>query len=427
MSNTFHTMCALAFFAPVAAHANGYQDLHQSADGMATAYATNGTGGDDISAAFSNPASLARFGGMNLVNGTTLIMPRDTFTDLSATSWGLPVTGTPNVSEQFLDTSIGNNFYFSSQLTDRLTFGLLINAPWATVSQYPDTAVSRYVAVDTNLLALTVSPTLAWRLSPNWSVGASLNMQYYMAKFSTMIDDGPSSDGNIKSTVTGNDFAVGATFGIEGAFGPTRLGFSYRSKIEHDFEGDIEMVGGDVSALSSLLPGFSGAIARNGGADFKIATPWIATLGVAHQLNDQVELYGSAMRVGWSAFEDTVVTYDNGLPETVVKNGWKDKTYLALGAGYRVNEKLMVRAGIAYDPTPTPDEVRNPRAPNADRIYTGLGASYVFDSGFELSASWAHTFFDTAPIGLDLGNGNTLNGDINVDADIIMLQINKSW
>lgn len=63
----------LAIAYPVVASANGYQDLHQSADGMATAYATNGAGGDDISAMFSNPASLSRMTGVSVVNGTSLI------------------------------------------------------------------------------------------------------------------------------------------------------------------------------------------------------------------------------------------------------------------------------------------------------------------------------------------------------------------
>ncbi len=48
---------------PSAVLANGYQDLHQSAQGLGTAYAVNGAGIIDISAMFSNPASLTRFKG----------------------------------------------------------------------------------------------------------------------------------------------------------------------------------------------------------------------------------------------------------------------------------------------------------------------------------------------------------------------------
>jgi long-chain fatty acid transport protein len=424
---------AVAFLAiafPVAASANGYQDLHQSADGMATAYATNGAGGDDISAAFSNPASLSRMTGVSVVNGTSLIMPRDTFSNLSALSWGEEVVGTPETPTQFLDNSVGNAFYLGWQLDESWTFGLSLNAPWATVSKYPASAVSRYFAVDTNLLALTATPTVAYKINSNWSVGLGVNLQYYSAEFSTAIDSDASgaSDADLLSTVSGTDFGVGFTLGIEGTIGRTRVGLSHRSKIDHGFDGAVDLTGGDTDALETFLSAFvAGPISRNGSAAFDIATPSITTLGISHRVNDRVELYGSAMKVGWSAFADTVVTYSNGLPETRVPNGWNDKTYVAVGGGYQATENLKLRAGIALDRTPTPDNVRNPRAPNADRIYTGLGFSYDVSDSFEVSGSWAHTFFDTAPIALDYGYGNELYGDIDVDADIFMLQIAKRW
>lgn len=425
------TAAILAFVFPVAAAANGYQDLHQSADGMATAYATNGAGGDDVSAAFSNPASLARITGVTVVNGTSLIMPRDTFSNLSALSWGDEVEGTPDTPTQFLDNSVGNAFYMGWQVDKNWTVGLLVNAPWATVSKYPATAVSRYIAVDTNLLALTVSPTVAYKINQNWSVGLGLNLQYYSAEFSTAIDSGDSglSDTDVLSTVSGDDFSVGYTLGVEGTIGRTRVGLSYRSKIDHSFDGTVDLTGGDMDALEAFLGQFivAGPISRSGSAAFDIATPSITTLGISHELNDRVDLYASAMTVGWSAFADTIVTYDNGLPETRVPNGWNDMTYVAIGAGYQTTDNLKLRAGIALDRTPTPNNVRNPRAPNADRIYTGLGFSYQASDSFELSGSWAHTFFDTAPIDLDYGFGNELRGDIDVDADIFMLQVAKRW
>ena len=129
MSNLLaRTLLASTCGASVAS-ANGYQDLHQSAPGMATAYATNGTGAEDISAIFSNPASLSRFPGINTVAGVSMIRPTDSFRNLSALSWGEAVTGDPDKPRQFLDTSYGAAFYLGWQLTDRLHFGLAFNAP----------------------------------------------------------------------------------------------------------------------------------------------------------------------------------------------------------------------------------------------------------------------------------------------------------
>ncbi|MDW4498779.1 outer membrane protein transport protein [Sulfitobacter sp. D35] len=421
------TLLAITVALPQTASANGYQNLHQSADGMATAYATNGAGGDDISAIFSNPASLSRFPGINAAFNATVIAPRSEMSDIEALSYGTAVDGAPDTPEQVLDTSFSAATYLGWQVNDQLTFGVAFTAPWATVSDYPNTAASRYIATDTDLRALNIAPMVSWQATPELSVAAALNIQHYSADFSVMTDSNVPSGGtggDILSEVTGTDFALGYTLGVEWERGPTRIGLSYRSKIEHDFDGDIEMSGGDVSGLEGIL---GNAVVRNGSADFTIATPWIATLGIAHQATPKLELYGSAMLVGWSAFGDTVVSYDNGLPTTTVRNGWDDKTYVALGLGYQYNSDIKFRGGFAYDPTPTPDDVRNPRAPNADRLYIGAGVSWQAREDLQIDFSWAHTFFDTAKIDLDNGNGNTLKGDIDVDADIFMIQIAKRW
>ena len=56
--------------------ANGYEFLHQSAEGLGSAYATNGTAINDISAMFSNPASIIRFDGIRASGNFTLDLPR---------------------------------------------------------------------------------------------------------------------------------------------------------------------------------------------------------------------------------------------------------------------------------------------------------------------------------------------------------------
>ena len=92
--------------------------------------------------------------------------------------------------------------------------------------------------------------------------------------------------------------------------------------------------------------------------------------------------------------------------------------------------KTKVFGGIAYDETPTPTEVRNPRAPNADRYYVGLGLSHDFRPGRSLKLGYAHTFFDDAEIALTADNNpgrGTLNGDIKIDADIFMVQYVHSF
>lgn len=411
---------------PVVVSANGYQNLHQSAQGLGTAYAANGTSIDDISAIYSNPASLTRFPGTHGSFGLTYIMPRDTFENLSATALGgAPVTdGTPAVPSQFLDNTASGYWYLGRQLNDQLFVGLSFNAPWATESDYTDTAASRYTATTTSLTAYNLSPMLAYKMNDRLSVAAALNIQYYVSEFATnlpLTPAAPSADTDASADFEGNDLAFGFTLGVEyQATDQWRFGASYRSKIDHGFDGDVLLSGPDATMAALALAG----IAPESGADYDIATPWMLQLGAHGQLTDKLEVYSSATLTGWSAFEDTIIETGN-IGTLRVRNGWDDAWYIGVGMGYQVTPETKIFGGIAYDETPTPTEVRNPRAPNADRYYVSFGVAHEFRPGRTVKFGYSHTFFDDAPIRLTDENNpgrGTLYGDIKIDADIIMAQ-----
>lgn len=426
--NRYLPSCLIGLLVSPVALGNGYQNLHQSAVGLGTAYAANGTGIDDISAIYSNPASLGRFEGLNASAAGIIILPDDSFEDLSATtSTGAPVTdGTPQVPTQFLDTSYSGYWYLSYELTNRSHLGLAFNSPWATKSDYTSTAASRYTATQTDLTAYNMAPMYSYKASDTLTVAGALNLQFYDSLFSTNLPlnpDNPDLDTDLDATFDGDDFEVGFTLGLEWqANERLRFGASYRSAIEHDFEGDVILSGPSASLDGAAAAG----IASRGSASYEISTPWMLQLGTHAQLTNSLEFYGSATLTGWSEFKDTVIETNNGLGTLRVKNGWKDAWYIAAGLGYQFSPKTKLFGGVAYDETPTQDEIRNPRAPNADRVYVGLGVSHRFRPSTTVKIGYAHTFFDDAPIALTADNNpgrGTLNGNIKIDADIFMLQL----
>lgn len=421
-------LCLAFLLMPSLAMANGYQNLHQSAEGLGTAYAANGTGINDISAMYSNPASIMRFPGTHLTFGTSLILPDDSFENLSATSAsGAVVTGVPLVPTQFLDTTVGGFAYLSHQINERTIIGLSFNAPWATESDYTNTAASRYTATTTELTAYNIGFVLGYQVTPRLSFGASVNAQYYDSDFATNLPTSlaaPTAATDVEARFTGNDLAVGYTLGLEfQATQATRFGLSFRSAIKHDFDGNVNLNGSaaNFAALQGLLPG----IQRSGAATYSIDTPWMVQMGVHHRVDSRLELYGSATLTGWSEFDDTIINSTNGLPQIQVRNGWDNAWYVAVGAGYQLTPKTKIMGGLAFDDSPTPIEVRNPRAPNEDRIYAGLGLVHDMGQHGVIKFAYAHTFFDDAPIALTAANNpgrGTLNGNIKISADILALQ-----
>lgn len=421
--------------------ANGYHFLHQSAEGLGSAYSTNGTGANDISAMFSNPASIARFDGTRFSIGAVLDMPTSKLTNATATapytSGTVDVSGYPAEPKQPIDTAYGSALYFTHEYQPGLVLGLSIGAPYAYVSDYPDTAVSRYTATKTALFAYNLSPTVAWKMNDQWSFGAAVNLQYYTVELGTMVatsTTSPSVDTDVTSTITGKDLAFGFSLGTEYQMTEnTRFGLSYRSKISHSFNGDVELTGSSanyaalVSAAASLGVTIS---SPTGSAQFDIDTPSMFQIGVLHKLNEDFELYGNANRFGWSAFTDTTVTYGNGLADTVVDNNWHDSWFVAIGMGYQYNQDIKLRTGFAYDWNPTPADAVSPRAPNNDRWNVGLGMSYQYNENVKLDMGYQYIKF--TPVTIDLEGGNniprgTLSADLDLYAHIFMAQLNYTF
>ena len=103
---------------PSLVFANGYHFLHQSAEGLGSAYSTNGTAANDISAMFSNPASMSRFDGTRISIGGVADLPRSSLYNASATvaySNNVAVEGYPESPSQPIDTAFGAASYFTHE------------------------------------------------------------------------------------------------------------------------------------------------------------------------------------------------------------------------------------------------------------------------------------------------------------------------
>jgi len=428
----------LFLLSPSVGLANGYHFLHQSAEGAGSAYATNGTGANDISAMFSNPSSIGRFDGTRVSSSLVIDLPSDVLRDASATApfsdGQVAVTGTPDVQKNPIDTAFGSALYMTKQYKPDLVLGLSVTAPYAYISEYEDTAVSRYTATKTLLQAPNISPTFAYKLNDKWTLGGSLNFQYYKVELANQVATSvtnPSIATDVTSSIEGDDSGLGFSLGFEYQATPkTRIGVSYRSSIEHSFDADIAITGTPENYASLLNVASENGInitSPTGKAKFDIETPSMFQIGLLHKLDDKKEIYANANLTGWSVFEDTVVTYDNGLASTTVDNDWDDSWYIALGMGYQYNDKLKFRTGAAYDWTPTPADAVSPRAPNNDRWNIGAGFSYQKSDKIKLDFAYQYIKFTEVTIALAGGNNvprGTLDGKIDLDAHVFMAQLN---
>jgi long-chain fatty acid transport protein len=95
----------------------------------------------------------------------------------------------------------------------------------------------------------------------------------------------------------------------------------------------------------------------------------------------------------WSRFRALRVVAANPLqPNDVTTTRWKDAFFASAGAEYRADPLWTIRAGVGYDQSPTRDATREPRIPDADRVWISAGVRYRLNESTDLNVTASRLF-----------------------------------
>jgi long-chain fatty acid transport protein len=291
--------------------------------------------------------------------------------------------------------------------------------------------VGRYQAVESKVSTINFNPTIAAKLSDNFSVGAGLNIQYAEVTLSNAIDFGAiaasrglplrpqQADGFFK--VSGSDWSVGYNLGI--MYEPsktTRIGLSYRSPIRQDIRGNADFT---VPAIANRLTAAGGF--TDTGASAVLNLPDTLSLAVYQEVSPRVSLVGDVTWTNWSRFQELRIQFDNpNQSDTVQPLNWRDTYRIGVGVNYAVNDQLTVRTGVSYDPSPIKEEFNTPRLPGGDRTLVGVGATYKPSKSFNIDIGYTHVFADSSSVNQTNSTGDTLRGEFDSSVDVIGIQAN---
>ncbi|MEN5362448.1 OmpP1/FadL family transporter [Brevundimonas intermedia] len=308
----------------------------------------------------------------------------------------VPVNGDPHVHE-VVESGIVPNFAVSMPIGDRFNVGLAVQAPYNFTTKYEPTDFARYDALTSELRSANVSLVAAMTVTDWLDIGAGFDAQYAKATLSSALPNvaipaglspayvlSPSTDG--RNDLEGDGWDYGWNAGAQMHFGKLDLGLSYRSKIEHELEGSV-----NISGLTGVLAGAN--VSADGGASF--TTPWYATVSARYAVNDRLTLNAQVNQIGWSEFDAIRVAYTGG-GSTIVQD-YDDVTTGAIGFDYKIDPTMTVRAGLGYDPTPTPDDHRTARIPDGDRFLYTAGLSKTVGS-MTFDGAVTYIDIDTAQI-----------------------------
>ena len=232
--------------------------MEQSVKELGQAFSGAPTNTEDASMVFFNPGAMSQVRGRLVSVAGYIAVPSVTFknsaSQLSPFVGGAPLqggNGGDSTGAVFIP-----NFYYVQEVTERFALGLGVNAPFGMKNSYHSDWVGRYQAIDSKLATININPAFSLKITDKVSFGAGLNIQYLRSKLTNAIDFGTvclqalgptpcgsqgllpqAADGHV--SLKGDSVGLGYNFGV--FYTPTqdtRLGVSYRSKIDHDVQGD---------------------------------------------------------------------------------------------------------------------------------------------------------------------------------------------
>jgi long-chain fatty acid transport protein len=146
--------------------------------------------------------------------------------------------------------------------------------------------------------------------------------------------------------------------------------------------------------------------------DFQM--PSVIAIGASWQAKPALLLAADLKYVGWAdSMKDFKLRYDSaqmgGSVSFALPQNWKDQTVLSLGAAWKANEQLTLRAGLNLADNPIPDATVNPLFPATVKNHFTLGLGYqVSPAGdFNMSVTMAPKVTVTTPQAIDISHAQT--------------------
>ncbi len=350
-----------------AVSAAGFQLLEQNASGIGNAYAGSAAVADNASTIYFNPAGMTQLQAREFSGGLSMVKPGFRFSNQGSSSGAL-TGGTRDAG----GWAALPNGYLSWALDKDLYVGVGLGAPFGLVTEYDDGWVGAAQSIKFEIKTYNINPSIAWRVDDAVSIGFGLNLQRMSAEYERVAAVVPAVSTTHVILDADSDawgWNLGALFQLSPA---TRLGFSYRSSIEHKLKGDLSVNGPAAGASAALTTGDARAT---------VELPGTLILSATHRLGKRWEILGDISWTGWSSIEfvDIVRTSGalSGATVQTLDAKFRDTWRIALGGNYQLNDAWKLKAGIAYDQTPVRNaSTRLTALPDNDRTWFAVGGQW---------------------------------------------------
>lgn len=432
------------------ANAAAFQLAEVSTSGLGRAYAGEAAIADNASVVATNPALMSLFKTAQFSTGGVYVDSRINMNgDVEAFIANLKMKTTKNGSASERNVVPGAfvpNLYFVAPVNDKFALGAGMNVNFGLKSEYDDSYDAGVFGGKTDLTAINLNLSGAYRVTEGLSLGLGVNAVYAKAQVERnagIIADtveisqdaftvGSQEEKAIPKYLTSKDKSVvslqdraawgfGWNAGVMYQFNEAnRIGLAYHSKVDIDFT--------DRTATSLE----AGAIGAGKKGDLTLTLPDYLELSGFHQLTDKFAVHYSYKYTHWSRLTRLYASSENGKKAFDKELQYSNNSRIALGASYNLYEKLTLRAGIAYDQAASRHH-RSAAIPDTDRTWYSLGATYKFTPNLSVDLGYAYLkgkkvhFKEVATIGKSVILNTTANYTSQAHANLYGLNLNYSF
>lgn len=368
----------------------------------------------DSLAAATNPAGMVLVGD-RMDFGADWFMPERTVTWQNS-SFGVAAGNYNSASTNFLVPEFGYNM----MLGEKMSLGVSVFGNGGMNTDYGKPILgSAQTDTYSNLEQLFIAPTFAMKLSPQHSIGVTLNLVYQTFEARGLEGFKASSQYSGDVTNRGVDTSTGAgiKLGWIGQLTDTfSVGATYQSKTK-----------------MTKFERYRGLFAEQGGFDI----PETYGLGMAFKATPKMTVAADVVRINYGgikslANDGSLFPGPAGVGVTGVSMGtdngagfgWTDQTVYKLGLSYQQSDNLVLRAGYNYAENPIKDNKQtyfNILAPATVEHHVTLGGTLTLANKAELTVSYMHAFQNSI-VGSGGGGGTAGNTVAGWPVDLKMNQ-----
>jgi len=317
-------------------------------------------------------------------------------------------------------------FHLSFPVNEKIALGLSVVPAWGFTEDYGENSILRYNLTRVYTKTLDISPSIAFQLTPKWSLGIGPDIHYFSVQSKvhsntqgTLAALGIGTVGDSSSRFTADDWAYGGHIGLLYRYDDTtRVGINYRSKVNMHLDGD-----------SSFTLDQGGFFETNT-FDLPIPLPASTTLSLYHDVTPCWALMGTIAYDQWSSIQKynaknyiqppTLANPSGLLPSVIVVQDMRNTFDLSVGTHFKINQQIMLRGSFKYEQTPTKNAFRDVNFPDGPKYGINLGARWQVNCKVALDIIYGHVFVPSVHINdVNPVTGAVASGHNNTSIDLL--------